>query len=64
MPSGVFKVTEIPEDRVADVIGMYQPDGPTSIERVEQSNGKWTVIATFPGPGETTQVFTGDPGTT
>jgi len=58
MPSGVFRITDIPEAKVAEVVALYQLDNPTKIEKVAQGNGLWTVIATFPGPGGETRNFT------
>ena len=48
MPCGVFTVTDIPPDRVDDVEAGFQLDKPTKIEKKQQQNGNWTVIATFP----------------
>jgi hypothetical protein len=47
MPSGTFQVVDIPEDRVATVVAGYQLDLPSKIEKIRQSNGLWTVRATF-----------------
>ena len=58
MPSGVFKVTDIPKEKVAVVVANYEADSPTpNIERVDQGNGLWTVVATFPGDGELVTKF-------
>ena len=51
MPSGVFKITDIPEDKVEIVVADYQMENPVNIERIAQPNGMWTVIATFPDEG-------------
>jgi hypothetical protein len=60
MPSGVFEITDIPEDQVATVIANFQLDSPTKIEKKKQSNGKWTVTATFPGTApKSTKSFSG-----
>ncbi len=59
MPSGVFKITDIPEDKVETVIADYQLQNPDSIEKFEQPDGKWTVVATFSGEGESEEVFSG-----
>ena len=53
MPSGVFKVTDIPKDKVPIVISDYEADIPTpTISKIDQGDGLWTVVATFPGDGE------------
>ncbi len=59
MPSGVFKITDIPEANVAGVEAMYEWQHPTKVEKEKQPNGLWTVIATFPGPGSKTEKFSG-----
>jgi hypothetical protein len=60
MPSGVFEITDIPDDKVATVIANYQlEDPPPDIKKTKQSNGQWTVTATFPGPGKEKKVFNG-----
>ena len=59
MPSGVFKVTDIPEDKVATVEADYQLDNPDKIEKNLQPNGLWTVTATFPGEGKSEKGFSG-----
>ena len=59
MPTGVFKITNIPKDKVAKVVANFELDGPDKIEKKEQSNELWTVIATFPGEGETEEEFDG-----
>jgi hypothetical protein len=61
MPSGVFKITDIPEAKVPTVVADYELDGPEKIEKIKQANGLWTVKATFPGEGESQKVF-GAPG--
>ena len=57
MPSGVFKITDIPKEKVARVEGLYRVQGPEKIEKLEQADGRWTVVATFPGSGETEEEF-------
>lgn len=48
MPCGVWKTTDIPEDKVNEVIVGYQLDDPKSVVPIQQADGKWTVTATFP----------------
>ena len=57
MPTGVFRITDIPADQVERVIANYQLDAPENIQRIEQPNGKWTIIATFSGEGESEEGF-------
>ena len=59
MPSGVFKITDIPQSKVQEVENLYKLDNPTKIEKVDQGNGLWTVTATFPGAGNVTKKFSG-----
>lgn len=59
MPSGVFSIIDIPADKVATVVAMYQLDQPEKIEKLQQPNGLWTVKATFSGDGESQEVFSG-----
>lgn len=57
MPSGVFKVIDIPDDKVATVIADYEIQSPVSIKKEKQPNGLTTVIATFPGTTTTIKNF-------
>ena len=57
MPTGVYKTTDIPPDKVDDVVAGYNLDDPQKVKKVKQGNGKWTVIATWPGEGETTEKY-------
>jgi hypothetical protein len=59
MPSGVFKVTDIPDDKVETVIALYRLDNPDKIDKEKQPNNLWTVTATFPGDGGETKTFSG-----
>lgn len=59
MPSGVFTITDIPEDKVATIVTDYQLEHPEKIEKLKQSNGLWTVRAIFSGDGESQEVFSG-----
>lgn len=60
MPSGVFEITDIPENKVETVIANFQlEDPPPQIKKTKQADGRWTVTATFPGPGKQTKNFTG-----
>ena len=61
MPTGEFKVTDIPTQDDVETIkqefldGVLTGDPPPNI-RVEGS-GPWTVIATYPGSGSDTRSF-------
>lgn len=59
MPTGVYKTTDIPPEKVADVVAGFMLDNPEKVEPVKQTNGKWTVIATWRGAGETTEKHPG-----
>ena len=53
MPSGVFEITDIPADKVDTVIADFNLENPRpQIKKAQQSSGRWTFTATFPGPGE------------
>lgn len=47
MPSGVFKTTNVPQEKLAQVVAGFMLDNPIKIEKIKQPDGKWTVIATF-----------------
>ncbi len=48
MPSGEEKTTDVPDEKLDQVVAGYKLDNPTKVEKVKQPDGKWTVIATFP----------------
>jgi len=48
MPTGIQETTDVPENKVAQVVAGYQLDNPTKIEKIKQPDGNWTVRATFP----------------
>ncbi len=52
----VFKITDVPEKDLDEVVAGYNLENPIKIKKVKQPDGKWTVIATFSGglPGNTT----------
>lgn len=53
-PCGTWIVTDIPEDRVGQVMAAYRSQDPRSVEKEEQPDGKWKVTAVFPDcpPGQ------------
>ena len=58
MPTGVWKITDIPKDKVAIVVANFKADVPApTIAELIQTNGLWTVKATFPGDDETEKTF-------
>ena len=57
MPTGIYKTTDIPENKVEDVVAGYKLDNPQKIEKIQQDNGLWTVIATWPGQGAVSKRF-------
>ncbi len=48
MPTGIQETTDVPENKVDQVVAGYQLDNPIKIEKIKQPNGKWTIRATFP----------------
>ena len=58
-PSGVFEITDVPDNKVDTVIANFQLDDPEKIVKTKQPDGRWTVTATFPGPGKKKTVFPG-----
>lgn len=57
MPNGIFKITDIPENKVETVMEDFRMENPISVEKTHQPDGKWTVTATFPGEGQSEEVF-------
>jgi hypothetical protein len=57
MPHGVFKIIDIPENKVATVVADFELQNPEKIEKFKQPNRLWTVKATFPGQGESEEAF-------
>ena len=61
MPTGEFKVTDIPTQADVEAIkeefldGVLTDDPPPNI--AVEGTGPWTVIATFPGSGSETRSF-------
>lgn len=47
-PCGTWIVTDIPEDRVGNVMAAYRSQDPLSVAKEEQPDGKWKVTAIFP----------------
>lgn|GEM_PF-4815788 len=47
MPCGVWKVTDIPENKVGRVMAGYRISKPNSVIKEQQPDGLWTVTATF-----------------
>ena len=62
MPTGKFKVTDIPTQKdVEDIKQEFEDSvetGEPLPEFMVEGNGPWTVIATFPGSGSETRSFT------
>ena len=44
---GTQMSTDIPEEKVKDVVAGFQVDAPFRVETIKQPNGLWTVIAEF-----------------
>ncbi len=47
MPTGVFRTTNVPQEKLAQVVAGYMLDNPIKIDKIKQPDGKWTVTATF-----------------
>jgi len=62
-PSGVFEITDIPEDKVETVIANFvelEDPPPPKIDKEKQPNGLWTVAATYSdGPEKQKKSFSG-----
>ena len=60
-PCGTWKITDVPEDKVAEVMADFKLHRPKpTVTKEQQADGKWTVTAVFedcpPGePNETEQ---------
>lgn len=48
MPTGIQETTDVPNDKLDQVVNVYKLDSPIKIEKIKQPDGKWTVRATFP----------------
>jgi hypothetical protein len=50
MPHGIYTETDIPANKVDAVIAALNLEDPppTTIQKIQQPNGKYTVIATWP----------------
>ena len=63
MPTGEFKVTDIPTQDDVEAVkqefldGVLTGDPPPNITVEGEDPGPWTVIATFPGSGSETRSF-------
>jgi hypothetical protein len=47
-PCGVWKTTNIPAAKVDEVVAGYQLDNPTKIDKTDNHDGTFDVVATFP----------------
>jgi hypothetical protein len=43
-----FETTDVPPDRLKDVVAGYMLDDPIRVEKIKQPDGNWTVRATYP----------------
>jgi hypothetical protein len=49
MPCGVFKITQIPTEKVNEVKATYALDTPVpTLGQQQDGDGTWTVTATYP----------------
>lgn len=49
---GVWKQTAVPADKVDDVVAGFQLDKPVRVDTVDNGDGTFDVIATFPSAPE------------
>jgi hypothetical protein len=42
-----YETTDVPPDRLKDVVAGYMLDNPTRLEKIKQADGNWTVRATY-----------------
>ena len=47
-PCGVWTIKAVPAAKVDEVVAEFQADNPTNIEPVDNHNGTFDVVATFP----------------
>jgi hypothetical protein len=47
-PCGTWIVTDIPEDRVGNVMAAYRSQDLLGLEKAKQADGRWKVTAVFP----------------
>jgi hypothetical protein len=47
-PCGVWKTTGVPPAKLAGVVAGFGLDSPTSIDKIENPDGTFDVVATFP----------------
>jgi hypothetical protein len=47
-PCGVWKQTAVPAAKVDEVVAEFELDSPTKIDKVDNHNGTFDVVATFP----------------
>ena len=48
MTCGVIVEKNVPDNKVGGVVQCYQEDGALKVETAKQSDGQWTVTATYP----------------
>ncbi len=47
-PCGVWKQPAVPADKVDAVVAGFQLDSPIKIDKVDNHNGTFDIVATFP----------------
>lgn len=57
MPHGIYTETDVPSDKVDAVVATFNLEDPppTSVVKIKQPNGNYTVIATWPDGTKTSQ---------
>lgn len=46
-PCGTFRVRDVPDDQVDNVMADFRLDNPISVTKEDQGGGLWTVVAVF-----------------
>jgi hypothetical protein len=47
-PCGVWRLNAVPADKVDQTVAEFQLDNPTNIQKIDNHNGTFDVVATFP----------------
>lgn len=47
-PCGVWKETKVPASKVDGVVAGFNLDSPTKVEKTQNTDGTFDVVATFP----------------
>ena len=47
-PCGVWETTRVPAGKLEQVVAGYQLDDPSKIDKIQNADGTFDVVATFP----------------